>query len=326
MFWTEEGANAAMALRRINAGGRLKAIWRVRHARPRPNGTFSSCALSISESSVFDFSMAAGRGWCQAAWQIRTAVPASLPSVPPKGIALFDLDGTLIAWDCQLLFRHFVLRKEPWRGIFLPLFLGCVPFAGLLGTTRLKRVFLSYLWRMAPAKLADYSRDFARSLLPAIYPELREQLERQRAAGHFLILASASPEFYVADIGRELGFDLALGTPVAFGPLFPALVNHKGAAKVARLKKLLPPAFFENGQLRHAHGYTDSRADLPMLALCQCATVVNPSPALAALAAQSAWKIVRPARPWKTRAGFAVRVLALLLGLGRDPARLSIQR
>ena len=41
----------------------------------------------------------------------------------PAGIALFDLDGTLIAWDCQLLFRHYVLRREPWRGIFLPVFL-----------------------------------------------------------------------------------------------------------------------------------------------------------------------------------------------------------
>lgn len=267
--------------------------------------------------------MAAGRGSCHAACQIRTAVPALFPSVPPKGIALFDLDGTLIAWDCQLLFRHFVLRQEPWRGIFLPLFLGLVPFAGLLGTARMKRVFLSYLWRITPAKLADYSRDFAKSVLPAIYPELREQLERQRAAGHFLILASASPEFYVAEIGRELGFDLALGTPVASGPLFPALVNHKGAAKVARLQDTLPPAYFEKGKLRHGHGYTDSRADLPMLALCESATVVNPSPALAALAAQSGWGIVRPARPWKTRVGFAVRVAALLTGLGRDPARLS---
>jgi phosphatidylglycerophosphatase C len=239
------------------------------------------------------------------------------------GIALFDLDGTLLAWDCQLLFRHYVLRKEPWRGIFLPLFLVLVPLAGLLGPARMKRVFLSYLWRINPAKLADYSRDFAKSLLPAIYPELRDELERQRADGHILILASASPEVYVADIGRELGFDLALGTPVAFGPLFPALVNHKGAAKVARLQQVLPASYFENDKLRHGHGYTDSRADLPMLALCEAVTVVNPSPALAALATQSGWEIVRPARPWKTRAGFAVRVIALLAGLGRDPARLA---
>lgn len=267
--------------------------------------------------------MAAGRRSCHVSRQIRDAVPHSIPSSPPAGIALFDLDGTLIAWDCQLLFRHFVLRREPWRGVFLPVFLLLLPLAGMLGTTGMKRVFLSYLWRMDPEKLAAYSRIFAASLMPAIYPELREKLERQRAAGHLLILASASPEFYVAEIGRELGFHLSLGTPVEPGPLFPDLENHKGAAKVERLKTLLPPAYFENAKLRHCHGYTDSRADLPMLTLCDTVTVVNPSAALAALAESSGWEIVRPARPWKSRAGFALRVLALLTGLGRDPAGLT---
>ena len=242
---------------------------------------------------------------------------------PPPGIALFDLDGTLIAWDCQLLFRHFVLRREPWRGIFLPVFLAFLPLAGLLGAGGMKRVFLSYLWRMDPEILAQYSREFAASLMPAIYLELREKLEHHRAAGHLLILASASPEFYVAEIGRELGFDLTLGTPVELGPFFPDLINHKGGAKVARLKQRLPAAYFENGMLVRCHGYTDSRADLPMLALCSSATVVNPSPSLMALAEESGWEIVRPARPWKSRLGFSVRVLGLLVGIGRDPGKLT---
>ena len=264
-------------------------------------------------------------GWrsCHDFRQFREPVSHSIPSTPPAGIALFDLDGTLIAWDCQLLFRHFVLRREPWRGIFLPVFLLLLPLAGFLGTAGMKRVFLSYLWRMAPDKLTGYSRDFATSLMPAIFPELRGKLEQQRAAGHFLILASASPEFYVAEIGRELGFDLTLGTQVEMGPLFPDLENHKGAAKVERLKRILPPAYFEDGMLRNCHGFTDSVADLPMLALCGSVTVVNPSAELSALAVKSGWEIVRPSRPWKTRAGFALRVLGLLGGLGRDPAGLT---
>jgi hypothetical protein len=31
MFWTEEGASAVMALRCLNAGGRLTAFWLARH-------------------------------------------------------------------------------------------------------------------------------------------------------------------------------------------------------------------------------------------------------------------------------------------------------
>lgn len=247
------------------------------------------------------------------------------PDSPPKGIALFDLDGTLLAWDCQLLFRHFLLRREPWRGIFLPVFLLFLPLAGLLGSGRMKRIFLSFLWKMRPEKLTAYSRDFAARVMPAIYQELRDELERRRAKGDFLIMASASPEFYVSEIGRELGFDLTLGTVVEAGGFFPKLVNHKGAAKVARLREVLPASWFENGKLRHCHGFTDSRADLPMLELCEAATVVNPSPELTALAERSGWRIVRPWRPWRNRLDFAVRVLALLTGIGDDPAGLRAQ-
>jgi phosphatidylglycerophosphatase C len=250
--------------------------------------------------------------------------PALSPD-PPAGIALFDLDGTLIAWDCQLLFRHHVIRRELWRALLLPVFLVCLPFWKILTTAGMKRIFLSYLWRMPAATLAAHSRAFAASLMPAIYPELREMLENHRRQGHLLILASASPEFYVAEIGSALGFDLALGTPVATAPicpLFPALQNHKGAAKVERIRKRLPDSHFAEGKLLHSQGYTDSRADLPMLALCQSATVVNPAPALATLAHASGWQIIRPARPWRSRAGFACRGLALLTGLGSNPGGL----
>ena len=117
------------------------------------------------------------------------------------------------------------------------------------------------------------------------------------------------------EIGRELRFDISLGNPVDVGPLFPDLSNHKGEAKVRRLRELLPESYFENGILVNSHGYTDSRADLPMLGICGNATVVNPSPALTAMAGENGWAIVRPDRPWRNRAGFAFRALALLLGI-----------
>lgn len=249
----------------------------------------------------------------------------ALSSNASAGIALFDLDGTLIAWDCQLLFRHHVIRREPWRALLLPVFLASLPLFPILKAGGMKRIFLSFLWRMPAPTLAAHARNFANAILPAIYPDLLEMLENHRRQGHLLILASASPEFYVAEIGHALGFHLSLGTPVACAarcPFFPALQNHKGSAKVDRLRGLLPPSFFADGKLRHSHGYTDSRADLPMLALCQTATLVNPAPALASLAHRSGWQIVRPARPWRTRTGFFCRVLALLTCLGKNPAGL----
>ncbi len=246
----------------------------------------------------------------------------NLPNNPPKGIALFDMDGTLLAWDCQLLFRHHVLREEPLRFFSVPLFLKFLPFAGMLGTENLKRIFHSFLWKMPPDQLAELSESFAKRLLPSIYPELKSALDQHREAGHLTILSSASPECYVAEVGKLLGFDLSLGTVFENNALFPDLVNHKGENKVTRLRELLPASYFSEGKLVHSHGYTDSTADLPMLAICQQATVVNPKPSLTEIAEQNDWTILRPALPWKSTFEKLWRVSLLLLGIAKNPAKL----
>lgn len=263
-----------------------------------------------------------GGPWQAPGVEAKTTAPA-LAGERPTDIALFDLDGTLIAWDCQLLFRHFVVRREPWRIVFLKIFLFLAPLARLLGTENMKRVFLSYLWGMDREVLQECSAEFADAVMPAIYPEVRKMLDAHRSQGHLTVLTSASPEFYVREIGQRLGFDLSLGTQVNLGPLFPDLENHKGQAKVERLRRLLPAAWFDPAGSLRAHGYTDSTADLPLLRLCDRATVVNPGERLTELAAAKGWQVVRPLRPWKSRRGFAWRAIALLFGVGRDPGGLD---
>ena len=245
-----------------------------------------------------------------------------LPENRPEGLALFDLDGTLIAWDCQLLFRHFVVRKERWRIVFLKHFLLLAPFSGLIGAEGMKRVFLSYLWGIDQERLEGYAAEFADQLMPAIYPEVKAMLDEHQRKGDFTVLTSASPEFYVKEIGKRLGFDLILATELELGHLFPDLENHKGQAKVERLKRVLPATWFD-GESLHAHGYTDSTADLPLLTLCDHAVCVNPGARLTQLAQEKGWEIVRPARPWSGLLGKAWRSLALLFGMGRDPGGLG---
>lgn len=245
-----------------------------------------------------------------------------LTESPPPGIALFDMDGTLLAWDCQLLFRHHVIRAEPWRVFSVPLFLAFLPFAMLLDTENMKRVFHCFLWKMPPERLAELSREFAERLLPSIYPELKEKLARHKAAGHLTILSSASPECYAAEVGRILGFDLSLGTVLENNRLFPDLTNHKGEQKVIRLHQLLPTSYFTSGKLANSHGYTDSTADLPMLGICESATLVNPKEQLTAIGERNGWEILRPARPWKSEFEKALRIVALLLAISKNPAKL----
>ena len=240
-----------------------------------------------------------------------------------SGVALFDLDGTLIPWDCQLLFCHWIVRRHTLRRFYLPLFAAFAPLTPLLGDTGMKRVFLSYLWRFDRESLQNEAKEFAKTWFPqACYPELLSEISRHRRAGRLTVLASASPEFYVKEIGKVLGFDLSLGTPVGIRrtvPLFPDLVNHKGEAKVHRLRRVLDPAYFDGEKLRDSHGYSDSEADLPMLALCDRVTMVNPCDGLAAEGEARGWGIVRPERPWHSRAAFYRQCAGWLTGTAEVP-------
>lgn len=233
-----------------------------------------------------------------------------------RGLALFDFDGTLIPWDTQLLFADFVLRRAPWRRIYLPVFASFLPVGVVLGDEGLKRVFLSYLWGVDRDELDGWVKAFVEERVArACYPEMLERLARHREAGHLTVLASASPWFYIEEVGRVLGFDLAVGTPVEFGrrvPLFPELRNHKGAEKVRRLSEVLGAP---DGKWANSHGYTDSTADLPMMACCENGTVVNPSLRLLQAAEPEGWEVVRPTLPWRGRRDKAWRVLRYAAGL-----------
>lgn len=234
-----------------------------------------------------------------------------------RGLALFDLDGTLIAWDTQMLLCDLVLKHDGRRRAYLALFAAFLPLARVLGAEGMKRVFLSYLWRMERRELAARVDELVATYFPArCYPELLRELQLHREAGHLTVLASASPEFYVQAVARALGFDLALGTPVEIGervPLFPDLRNHKGEEKVRRLSLLFgaPPA--DGWPL--SHGYSDSSADLPMLSCCRRNTLINPSARLAAIGRDKGWTILTPAKPWRGKIGHAVEVLRRIAGI-----------
>lgn len=236
-----------------------------------------------------------------------------------KRLALFDLDGTLLAHDTQLLFCRFVLQRHGLRRLFLPVAAAFAP-AGLLGVLEareLKRVFLSYLWLMPRERVESLAREFAKSVVPPLlFPALRDEIERHRREGRVLVLNSASPEFYVREIGRVLGFDHSFGTRVEVAARQPFIAeiegdNNKHEAKLPRMREagLLPC------EASDSWAYSDSTADLPMLRLVRHAVCVNPGERLSALAAEAGWMIVRPERPWRSRVGQAGVVMRQLLGI-----------
>lgn len=240
---------------------------------------------------------------------------------PRGGLALFDLDQTLLPWDTQLLFCNWVLRHEPWRRLFLLVLLPFLPLSRVLGSEGMKRVFLSFLWGMRRDRLEELVAGFVKRYVPSeFYPGLLEELAEEGKRGRRTVLVSASPEFYARPIGEALGFDASYGTRVEFGevmPLFPDFTggNNKREEKVRRL--LEESEIADESIQPDSAGYSDSPVDLPMLRLCGEVTTVNPGAALTRLAEENGWRILRPARPFRDKRGMAWRCLRQVCGLER---------
>lgn len=165
---------------------------------------------------------------------------------------------------------------------------------------------------MSRSRLQEHVEGFLDEWLPKLpYPEILEEIAYYKQKGHPLILSSASPELWVTGIGRELGFDQSYGTLFNWTdrtPLFPELIgeNHKGEEKVRRLKEL--------GIISGLAGFTDSRADLPLLDLCREKTLVNPLPGMRKIGEENEWRLLEPEKPWKNRWAFGIGCARQLFG------------
>lgn len=237
--------------------------------------------------------------------------PFNLSAVPRKHV-LFDLDQTIIPWDTQLVFRSYVLQTEPIRRLLTLIFIAFLPLNKVLGTGGMKRVFHCYLWGMSRKKLDAHVEGFLTDWLPKLpYPEILDEISKHKQAGNILVLSSASPELWVTGIGEALGFHLSLGTRFDWGEkiaLFPDMngENHKGQEKVLRLA--------QHNITSGLAGYSDSKADFPLLDLCEENTLVNPLPGVRKTGVANQWRILEPARPWKDRKAFAWGCVLQLFG------------
>lgn len=244
-----------------------------------------------------------------------------------RRFAFFDLDHTLLPHDTQALFCNFILRREGWRRLWLLLFLPCVPLAVLriLSLRTMKRLFLGYLWGMSrealEARVAEFlETDFSAALYPAVVAEVA----RHRAEGRTLVLNSASPDFYLRGIAKQLGFDEVFGTKVVIPdrlPLVPQITgpNNKHGEKIAAMRAagLLAE---DVSVLPGSWSYSDSSADLPLLELAGEAVMIHPGAKLAAIGRERGWRTMTPPRPYSGGWGGRLSAGLQVLGLYRLPA------
>jgi len=203
-------------------------------------------------------------------------------------VAVFDLDGTLMRGDTYRRYLLGYMQRQPRLFLRLPLLGGfwLAHVLGLRGNAWLKQRFLTTIMGGAtPAEIEPWTDRFlARAMRSGLRPRALETLRRHKSAGHTLVLATASFDFYVDRLGQMLGFDQVVCTRAAWeaGNLAGTIdgANCHGEEKVRRLN-----AHFgaQRGGCR-VLAYTDHHSDLPLLQWADEPVAVNPTRRLAALA------------------------------------------
>jgi phosphatidylglycerophosphatase C len=194
-------------------------------------------------------------------------------------LAVFDLDGTITRHDTLLPFIFGYLWHHPWR---LPRLLAVLPALAAWGCRRADRgelkgaLIKAALGGLQETQLAHWRERFIAKLLHrGLYAEALLELARQRAAGAHLVLLSASPDLYVPQIGRSLGFHETICSELSWranGELDGRLrsANRRGEEKARCVASLLAATRYSE-----SIAFGNSSADLAHMALTTTGVWVN---------------------------------------------------
>lgn len=217
-------------------------------------------------------------------------------------LALFDLDGTLLAIDSDHAFGEFMVRLgwadgEDFRrrnDVFFAQYQ-----AERLDVAQYVR-FATSAWRgRTSAELADASRRFIDEVIrPSLHPSASALLQRHAQAGDRIAIVTATNEFVTRPIATLLGVDTLIATELqrdaagrVTGELHGVASFREG--KVARVQQWLAGDGLRLQDFERSYFYSDSTNDLALLEHVSDPVATNPSPALQRIAQQRGWPIVR---------------------------------
>jgi len=215
---------------------------------------------------------------------------------PRDGVAVFDLDRTLIPGSSLALFGRELVRRGMVRRTTVARH--AAHELGFrrqgLGAARLDSL-VHRLLDAAAGEPAEPLRQVARSMGPELAGQVpvaaRWLLERHLGRGDFVVILSASPQELVEAITNELGAHRAVGTRLEVdrdtltGRLDGPFCYGQG--KVECLERDVGPI-----DLSTATAYADSGSDLPLLERCGTAVAVNPDRELRRWAERARWPMV----------------------------------
>ncbi len=226
-----------------------------------------------------------------------------MPHDSTRVAAFFDLDGTLIPGSSNI-----PLAKAAFRAGFvskreLALDLARNVSFVLRGASdnssaKVRDRILRGVKGHPASEVEGLADGFLEDLVATITPTMREVLAEHRAAGHDLVLVSASPTEIVQRFAIASGMDYGVGTTAGRdeagcfdGTLAGPFCYKEGKAEVIR-----GLAATHGYDLARCFAYSDSVSDEPMLAIVGHPVAVNPDHELRLMALAGDWRIVEVGR------------------------------
>ncbi len=216
-------------------------------------------------------------------------------------LAIYDMDKTITRRATFGPFIIHVIRHHmPWRALFVP-FMGLATLAYLLKVidrSRLKEWNLRLLLgRRIDASWANrLANSFAAETMTSnMLAGALRQIEADRAAGHRIILATASYRIYVDAIADLIGVkdiiatDLIRADAETFIPRIDG-GNCYDVAKLDHVRRWLATQGLAR-EACHIRFYSDHVSDAPCLKFADEAFATNPHPPLRTLARVESWTI-----------------------------------
>jgi HAD superfamily hydrolase (TIGR01490 family) len=228
----------------------------------------------------------------------------------PHHLCLFDLDGTLIPLDSDHAFGEFMVAIGWADGAEFRSRNDAFYADYQAGTLDLGAYvdFATSVWRSRPVTEACAAREhfMAEVLRPQITAQARELVRQHQQRGDLVAIVTATNEFVTTPIAAEFGVPHLLAVQLERGAaaadeaadLAPWTGRIAGtptfqAGKVSRVDDWLASLGHARGDFASITVYSDSPNDLPLLELASIPVATNPTPALAAVARERGWRILK---------------------------------
>lgn len=214
-------------------------------------------------------------------------------------LALFDLDHTLLDGDGDDLWCRFLVR----HGLVEPTLrerneqIGADYRSGRVSVEAFSEFYASLLAGRSPADWCPWQTRFLFEEIQHRLPvAARALVASHRAAGHLLVLTTASNRVIAERTAAELGFEHCLATELelvdgVFSGQVCGVPNMR-EGKLERMLTWLAQQGLPPDTLESAYFYSDSINDLPLLSNVGQPIAVNPDAQLHQHAMSSGWRVL----------------------------------